>query len=69
MFGSNTVTNKFPTQLQPGTSIDITEDEFFHGVNTEQLIAQQGLAPDPRFLQAVGFQCRAQLRLGVKFSF
>ena len=69
VFGSNTATNEFPTQLQPGTSINITEDEFFHGVNTEQLIAQQGLAQDPRFLQAVGFQQPRQLRLGLKFSF
>ncbi len=69
LLGSNTATNKFPTQLQPGTSIDVTEDQFFHGVNTQQLIAQQGLAQDPRFLEAVGFQQPRQLRLGMRFSF
>jgi len=69
VFGTNTVTNKYPTQLQSGTSIDITEDQFFHGINTQQLIAEQGLPTDPRFLQAVGFQEPRQLRLGVRFSF
>jgi hypothetical protein len=69
LLGTNTVTNKFPTQLQPNTSIDITEDQFFHGVNTQQLIAQQGLPTDPRFLQAVGFQQPRQLRIGMRFSF
>jgi len=68
-FGTNAVTNKYPTQLQSGTSIDITEDQFFHGINTQQLIAEQGLPTDPRFLQAVGFQQPRQLRLGVRFSF
>lgn len=69
VFGSSTAINKFVTQLQPGTAIDVTEDQFFHGVNTQQLIAQQGLAQDPRFLQTWGFQVPRQLRLGMKFSF
>ncbi|HVO11926.1 MAG TPA: TonB-dependent receptor [Vicinamibacteria bacterium] len=69
VFGTNTVTNKYPTQLQSGQSIDITEDQFFQGVNTPALIQEQGLQQDPRFLQAIGFQAPRQLRLGVKFSF
>ena len=69
LLGTNTATNKFPTQLQPNTSIDITEDQFFHGVDTQQLIAEQGLPQDPRFLQAVGFQQPRQLRIGMRFSF
>ena len=69
VLGSSTEINQWLTQLQPNTSIDVTEDQFFHGVNTEQLIAQQGLAQDPRFLRSYGFQVPRQLRLGVKFSF
>jgi hypothetical protein len=69
VFGTNTEINKWVTQLQPGTAIDVTEDEFFDGVNTESLISQQGLAQDPRFLMSYGFQVPRQLRLGVKFSF
>jgi hypothetical protein len=48
-------TNKFPTELQAGTSINVTEDQFFHGVNTQQLIAQQA-SPGSRFLQS--YVCR-----------
>ncbi|MFI4942685.1 MAG: TonB-dependent receptor domain-containing protein [Burkholderiales bacterium] len=69
LIGSSVTTNKFPTELQPGTSIDVTEDQFFHGVNTQALIASQGLARDPRFLQSYGLQVPRQLRLGLKFSF
>ena len=69
VLGSSTEINQWLTQLQPNTSIDVTEDEFFDGVNTEQLIAEQGLAQDPRFLRSYGFQVPRQLRLGVKFSF
>jgi len=69
VFGTNTVTNKYPTQLQPNTSIDVTEDQFFHGVNTSALIKAQGLEQDPRFLEAVGFQQPRQLRLGMRLSF
>ncbi len=69
VIGTNTATNKFNTQLQPGQQINITEDEFFQGVNPSALIQAQGLASDPRFLQAVGFQQPRQLRLGMKVSF
>jgi len=69
LLGTSVTTNKYPTELQPGTSIDVTEDQFFHGVNTQALIAAQGLARDPRFLQAYGVQVPRQLRLGLKFSF
>ena len=55
--------------LPSGQAIDITEDEFFQGVNPSALIQSQGLALDPRFLQAVGFQQPRQLRLGIRFSF
>jgi len=67
--GSSAVVNRYRTQLQPSTAINVTEDQFFNGVNTQQLIAAQGLQQDPRFLQAIGFQQPRQLRLGMRFSF
>ena len=67
--GSNAVINSWTTQLQPSTAINVTEDQFFNGVNTEQLIAAQGLQQDPRFLQSYGFQQPRQLRFGMRFSF
>jgi hypothetical protein len=68
LLGSSATTNKFPTEIQGG-SIDVTEDQFFNGVDTQALIAAQGLTRDPRFLQAYGVQVPRQLRLGLKFSF
>jgi hypothetical protein len=69
VFGSSAVTNKYNTELSTGTAINVTEDQFFRGVNTQALIAAQGLARDPRYLQAVGYQQPRQLRLGMKLSF
>jgi hypothetical protein len=69
VLGTDTVTNVFPTQLQPGTSINISEAQFFQGVNTEALIASQHLAQDPRFLADYGYQRPREARLGVRLTF
>jgi hypothetical protein len=69
VLASRGITNKYPTRLQPGTAINVTEDQFFDGVDTDALIAAQNLPQDPRFLQAVGYQQPRQLRLGMRVSF
>jgi hypothetical protein len=68
-FNTRTETNLYRTQLQPGNQIDVTDEEFFRGVDTDALIAEQGLQQDPRFLHAQGFQSPREIRLGARFSF
>ena len=68
-FGTRTATNRWSTQLQPGSAIDVTEAQFFAGVNTQSLIASQKLQQDPRFLQDFGYQRPREARFGVRFAF
>jgi hypothetical protein len=78
LFDQKTATFTFQSQLASGQAIDIPESQFYRGINTQQLIAAQGLLIDPRFLQegtgsaivpGQGFQVQRQARFGVKFSF
>jgi hypothetical protein len=69
VFDSSTEINLYRTQLAPGNQIDVTDEQFFRGVNTQALIAEQGLDQDPRFLQPIGFQQPREIRLGVRFIF
>jgi hypothetical protein len=46
------------------------EAEFYAtGVDTQALIAQQGLVRDARFLMDSGYQAPRSIRLGVKLGF
>jgi hypothetical protein len=78
LFDQDTATFKFQSQLASGQGLNVTEQQFYSGVNTQQLIAQQNLLLDPRFLQegtgvstvaGGGFQVQRSMRLGVKFTF
>jgi hypothetical protein len=78
LFDQSTATFKFQSQLASGQAIDVPETVFYNGINTQQLIAAQGLLLDPRFLQegtgsativGQGFQVQRSIRLGVKFTF
>jgi len=78
LFDQKTATFKFQSQLAAGQAIDIPESQFYQGINTQALIAAQGLRIDPRFLQegtgsativGAGFQVQRSARFGVKFSF
>lgn len=69
LFNQDAVTEKFRTQLASGTSINVTEAEFFNGVDTRALISQQRLPQDPRFLQPSGFQAPRSMRFGVRWRF
>ena len=62
--------------LRPSTSVRNRSMQTDFGVrrcetdrHRQQLIAQQGLPQDPRFLQAYGVQVPRQVRLGLRFSF
>jgi hypothetical protein len=78
LFDQDAATFKFQSQLASGQGINVTEQQFYAGVNTQALIAQQNLLTDPRFLQegtgsatvpGQGFQVQRSARIGVKFSF
>jgi hypothetical protein len=67
---SDTATSLFPTETAAafGTSVSLTEEQFFRGFNGSQLVAAAG-PRDPRFLQNAQFQNPREIRLGVRFIF
>ena len=70
LLDSDTETNYFQTQLESGATVDVAETTIlYQGSNFQQLIQQQGLVNDPRFLQAWDFQAPRSIRLGARFSF
>ncbi len=56
-------------ELFGGQSVAISEAEFFQGFDTQQLIGEQGLVRDPRFLMDRLFQQPRSIRLAARFSF
>ena len=62
-------TNYFQTELFQGQAVKVAETEFYQGIDTQALIAQQKLVRDARFLMASGFQAPRSIRLGVKLGF
>jgi hypothetical protein len=67
---SDKATSRFPTEtsLSAGTTVDISEDQFFRGFDGEALVAAAG-PRDPRFLQDSQFQSPREIRLGVRLIF
>jgi hypothetical protein len=65
-----TTTNYFAQELFFGQLIEVDEQTFFfEGVDTQQLIAEQQLARDARFLLDSGFQAPRSVRVGLSLSF
>ena len=61
--------SKYST-YQKVDGIDFDQADFYnHKLNFDQLIAAQGIAQDPRFLQYNAFQAPISARFGVKFVF
>lgn len=70
LLDSDTETNYFQTQLESGATVDVAETTIlYEGSNFQQLIAQQGLRNDPRFLLANDYQAPRSIRLGARFTF
>ena len=69
LFDQDAASNRFPTELAAGQAIDVSEEEFYNGVNTQQLIQDQHLVRDARFLMNSAFQEPRSIRFGVKFIF
>lgn len=69
LFNQRSVQNTFVT-YQQFNGVNFSEATLYStGVNIDQLIQQQGVVRDPRFLMASGFQAPLQARFGVKFTF
>jgi outer membrane receptor protein involved in Fe transport len=70
LLDSDTATSVFPTETSAaaGSSVNITEDQFFAGFNGQALVAAAG-PRDPRFLQESQFQNPREIRLGVRLLF
>jgi hypothetical protein len=49
--------------------VTVAETQFYQGIDTQALIAQQKLARDARFLMDSGYQAPRSIRLGVKLGF
>jgi hypothetical protein len=70
LLNQGAVTNYHAGELYRGQAITVDEVEFYtRGVDTQALIAEQGLVRDARFLLASGFQAQRSIRLGVKVGF
>jgi hypothetical protein len=70
LLDQDTATNYFATQLESGAIVDVAETTIlYQGSNFQQLIEQQGLRNDPRFLQDNAYQSPRSIRLGARFSF
>jgi hypothetical protein len=65
-----TATNYYPWELFTGQAVDVDETQFYaSGVDTQALIAGQGLVRDARFLMDSGYQAPRSIRLGVKLGY
>jgi hypothetical protein len=70
LFNGSTATTYYPRELFQGQAIEVDEPRFFNGgINTQQLITEQELVRDARFLMDSGYQAPRSVRLGVKIGF
>jgi hypothetical protein len=69
VFNGGAATDAWTQELFPGQAIAIAEKDFFAGFDAQQLIEEQGLAKDPRFLMARTFQAPRSIRLAARLSF
>ena len=69
-FNQGAATNYYPWELFGGQAVDVDEAQFYAtGVDTQALIAEQGLVRDARFLMDSAYQTPRSIRLGVKVGF
>lgn len=69
LLNQGAATNYYQTELFTGQAVKVAETDFYQGIDTQALIAQQRLARDARFLMDSGFQAPRSIRLGVKLGF
>jgi hypothetical protein len=69
LFNQQAAIAKYST-YQKVDGIDFDQTDFYnHQLNFDQLIQEQGIAKDPRFLKNSAFQSPILARFGVKFLF
>ena len=69
LLNTATATNYFAMELQKNQSIVVDESVFYKGVDTQQLIEDQSLQRDARFLMDSSYQAPRTIRLGISLSF
>jgi hypothetical protein len=69
VFDQASATDSFPNELFQGQAVDISETDFFAGFDTQQLIEEQGLVRDARFLMDWFYQPPRTIRLGMRLDF
>jgi hypothetical protein len=69
LFDQKTVTGVWSYELQPGEAIDISDEDFNRGFDTQKLIEAQRLQRDPRFLKPSSYQPPREVRLGLQLDF
>jgi outer membrane receptor protein involved in Fe transport len=69
LFDQDAAIDYYARELFDGQAIEISSDDFFRGFDTQELIEEQGLFRDPRFLMDTDFQPPRQIRLGARLSF
>jgi hypothetical protein len=68
LFDQDTTLEVFNTQTRQDVSVDLAE--YFAGqLNIQQLIGEQDIRTDSRFLQPSVFQAPRTIRLAVKYQF
>ncbi len=69
LFDQGAAINRFPTELAFGQAVSVSEEQFYNGIDTQQLIRDQRLVRDARFLMDSAFQEPRSIRLAVKLMF
>ena len=70
LLNQGAATNYYPRSCSPARRSRSTRRTFYTtGIDTQALIAQQGLVRDARFLMDSGYQAPRSIRLGVKLGF
>jgi len=69
LFNQGAPTDYWAPELFTGQAIEIAESDFFAGFDTAQLIDEQGLVRDSRFLMDRFFQQPRVVRLNARLSF
>jgi outer membrane receptor protein involved in Fe transport len=67
LFNQKTVTHVWVREQQDDIAMDL--DTFFAGFDVQQLIEEQGIKRDPRFLQNNFFQRPREIRIGIAYQF
>jgi hypothetical protein len=70
LFNQDTVVSKFITETEPGAGLTINEADLYAGrLDFQQLVTEQNVRRDARFLMANGFQAPRTARVMVGWSF